>query len=684
MNWVYTPNAAILHITAFISLLVGALVLSRRNTPGGIPLAILIFSIAEWSIASGLEAAVVGVANKLFWSKVEYLGVVVAPTFFLIFTLEFTHQTRWIKKGNLLLLFIVPLIGFIGAATNWHKLIWTSFTPLLDQPNSIIYGHGVGYFVLLAYNYLVISVAVIALLMAWLRARSPYRDQLGILLLGSIFPYAGGILYSVAPRVLGGLDIPPVSFSFTSLFIAFGILRYRLFDLVPVPPDMIIDSMEEGILVLDTQNRIVDINPVAQDILNADTGQVLGQPAAEILKSWPVLSKFVSNNATGETEFIINSSPPRHIHLNLSSIHDRHGDLAVNLLVMRDVTQRHRIQAELNRKIEELGILNNISLAVTSGLDMEHVLKALHEQCNQVAKMDIFYVALYDEANSLVHVPLFYERGQYQVGPTRDIKDHPGFIGKIIRERKTLVLNGVISPDTRPVQLEKAVLDVPANSYVGIPLVLRERVVGVMSVQSYFKNAFNEDQIRILERIAVQAAIAVENARLYSEVQRLAIIDELTGIYNYRGLIELGSREVERAVRFHRPLAVLFFDIDDFRSFNNRYNHATGNIVLKSIAQNCRMILRSVDILTRFGGDEFVALLPETDMAQAEAVARRMVMEINGNKIATSFGELSVTISVGLTVLTDADSGLPALIDRANHAEHKAKQGQKGIVVQAV
>jgi diguanylate cyclase (GGDEF)-like protein len=221
----------------------------------------------------------------------------------------------------------------------------------------------------------------------------------------------------------------------------------------------------------------------------------------------------------------------------------------------------------------------------------------------------------------------------------------------------------------------------PTQSYIGIPLTLRDRVIGVLSIQNYRPDAYTEDHIRMLERIAIQAAIAIENARLYAEIQRLTILDELTGIYNYRGLLELGAREVERAHRFNRPLSVLFFDIDDFRNFNNTYNHSTGNIILKAVSERWRSILRTVDVLARYGGDEFVALLPETDITTAEAVARRMVEKISLDKIATPFGDLSVTISVGVTTLSEERNHLSALIDRANNAEHQAKQGQKGIVV---
>jgi diguanylate cyclase (GGDEF)-like protein/PAS domain S-box-containing protein len=683
MNWIYTPFAAILHLTAIISAFVGYLVFRRRKTPGALAAAVLLFITAEAAFASGMEVAGVGLQNKIIWAKLEYLGVISIPTLFFVFVLGYIRQEKWLTRNNLILLSIIPLAGLIAAVTNWHGLIWNKFTVLPDQPNMIIYGHGTGYFILIIYDYLIISAGIVLLLRLWLRSKATYRSHIGILLLGSAFPFIGGVLYNAIPGFLSGLDLVPVCFSITGLVIGFGILKFRLFDLVPIARDKLIDSLDEGILVLDVQNSIVDVNPIAQNMIGLTADEIIGRPAGEILKSWDLFSRELKEKLKGEAEFHLYTDPPRHIHMHSAPLYDPHGDISGNLIVLRDITQRHQMEMEHARTIEELSIINNISLSITAGLDMEHVLKALHEQCNQVAPMNIFYVALYDEASSLIHVPIFFENGHYEVGPSRDITEHPGIIGSVIKARKTLVLNNPINPDTRPLPVEQTEMDKPPRSYIGIPLMVRERVIGVMSIQSYHPNAFNNDHVRILEKIAIQAAIAIENAHLFSEVQRLAIIDELTGVYNYRGLQELGTREVERAVRFHRALSILFFDVDNFRSFNNTYNHLTGNIILQHIARKCRTMLRSVDILTRFGGDEFVVLLPEIDITNAEVVARRMVKEIGSETMATSFGELSVTISIGVAELTDDQTSLSVLIDRANRAEHQAKLGQKGIVVVA-
>ncbi len=497
-----------------------------------------------------------------------------------------------------------------------------------------------------------------------------------------------GIVYLFVPGFLTGLNLTPIAFSITGLVIAFGIFRFRLVDLAPLARHVLIENLDDGILVLDAQNRVVDINPVAQRILSATSIQSLGQPISKVLKFWPGLVKRLHDNEDkGETEVRWGTNPPRYFHLNVSPLYGQNNLLAGRLIVLRDVSKRHQTEAELAHTIKELGIINQIGLAVSSGLDMEHVLKTLYEQCSQLVPIDIFYVALFDETNSLIQVPLFYEAGLYQAGPSRDIEDRPGTIGAVIRSRKTLYLNNINTDkalsDTHPQQLSASAPERTSRSYIGIPLTLREKVVGVLSIQNYNADAYTEDHLRILERIAIQAAIAIENARLYAEIQRLAIVDELTGIYNYRGLQELGAREVERANRFSRPLSVLFFDIDNFRDFNNKYNHATGNLILKSVSERCRAILRTVDVLARFGGDEFVALLPETDIASAHIVARRMVDEISSSKIATAFGDLGVTISIGVTVLSEERPNLSALIDRANNAEHKAKQGQKGVVIVA-
>ncbi len=688
MTWSYTPSTGILIASAIISAYVGLMALGRRTTIGVGTMALLMFAISGWAFASGLEASAIG-QHKIYWSVIEYLGASSVPALFLIFALKFGQKSRWVRPVYFGLLSLVPIIGFLITATNeLQVLIWKGASTYPTLLNIFNYRPGMGGYLVVVYENILILLGIIITFTTWVNLKQPDRYQIGILFIGSFIPFIFGTVSSFIPAFVPGINLKPLSFSLTGLVIAFGMLKFRLFDLAPLARHALIENLDDGILVLDAQNLVVDINPVAQNILSTSTVDSIGQPITKVLKFWPGLAKRLHDNEDKrETEVRWGINPPRYFHLTISPIYGRQKQLAGRLVVLRDITKRHQTEAELAHNIKELGIINHISLSITSGLDMEHVLKTLFDQCSQLVPIDIFYVALFDETNSLIHIPLFYEGGVYQVGPSRDINDRPGTIGTVIKRKRTLYINNINNEtalsDTHPNQINAPQTGKTTRSYIGIPLSLRERVIGVLSIQNYRADAYSDEHIRLLERIAIQAAIAIENARLYAEIQRLAIIDELTGIYNYRGLLELGPREVERAHRFNRPLSVLFFDIDNFRKFNNTYNHATGNIIIKAVSERGRSILRAVDVFARFGGDEFVALLPETDIESAEGVARRMVEEIAANKIVTPFGELGVTISIGLTSLSEERPNLSALIDHANNAEHQAKRGKKGIVVVA-
>ena len=143
------------------------------------------------------------------------------------------------------------------------------------------------------------------------------------------------------------------------------------------------------------------------------------------------------------------------------------------------------------------------------------------------------------------------------------------------------------------------------RSFLYVPVWYKDGILGVLSLSSTIPDFFNAVHAARLRVFADQAAIAIENSRLYAEMQYLTLTDELTRVFNYRGLIELGEREFDRARRFNRPLALLFFDVDNFRDFNNRYSHAIGNQVLQSLSKTVRSCLRGVDFMARFGGEEF-------------------------------------------------------------------------------
>ena len=178
-----------------------------------------------------------------------------------------------------------------------------------------------------------------------------------------------------------------------------------------------------------------------------------------------------------------------------------------------------------------------------------------------------------------------------------------------------------------------------------LPLIVNDQVSGILFI---WGENLQESDMPTTSIFASQVAITLENARLYAEVQQLAVTDVLLEIYNRRGLFTLGAREVERAQRAQRPLSALILDLDFFKKVNDTYGHAVGDEVLREVAQRCRINIRGIDLIGRYGGEEFVVLLPETDLPAARIIAERLRTAVANTPIVTQRGGgVTLTISLG-------------------------------------
>jgi diguanylate cyclase (GGDEF)-like protein/PAS domain S-box-containing protein len=219
-----------------------------------------------------------------------------------------------------------------------------------------------------------------------------------------------------------------------------------------------------------------------------------------------------------------------------------------------------------------------------------------------------------------------------------------------------------------------------ARSMASAPLRSKGQVFGFLNLESSQPGFYNQMHADRLQAFADQAAVAIENARLYAEVQQYAITDELTDIYNRRGLFELGRREVERARRYGRNLSAVMIDTDKFKEINDNYSHAVGDHVLKVLADRWKSSIREVDILGRYGGDEFVVLLPETDLENAMQVADRLRLAICCKPIETPVADLPLTVSIGVATLTETIKTFDELIENADEAMFRSKTSGRNTV----
>src|SRR6266508_1859955 len=192
-------------------------------------------------------------------------------------------------------------------------------------------------------------------------------------------------------------------------------------------------------------------------------------------------------------------------------------------------------------------------------------------------------------------------------------------------------------------------------------------------------HAFAEEEVQELEELAMRAGPAIENAHRFREARQLADLDALTGLHNRRYFHETLAREVARAHRYDRNLALLVFDLDDFKAINDRIGHLAGDGVLAEAAERIREVVRSADIECRVGGDEFAVILPESTLADADQLYARLQTAVSARPVGQA-GPL--TISAGVAELQPDDDAI-AFFQRADHALYGAKEAGKGQVVAA-
>jgi diguanylate cyclase (GGDEF)-like protein len=220
------------------------------------------------------------------------------------------------------------------------------------------------------------------------------------------------------------------------------------------------------------------------------------------------------------------------------------------------------------------------------------------------------------------------------------------------------------------------------SSVFCVPVMLEKEVAGIIYVYKTdsTKRAFDQNDIQLAVAISHQAALAIQRARLmdYSrELEQLATTDSLTGLFNRSQFLKMAELEFERAQRFKHPLAMLMFDVDNFKMVNDTYGHRAGDQVLKTVAGRCLEQLRGIDIISRFGGDEFMVLLPETNIEGAKTVAGRLSRCITNLPVYTDQGKMDITISLGIALLSEDCPDLATLLLRADEALYAAKKAGK-------
>jgi diguanylate cyclase (GGDEF)-like protein len=214
------------------------------------------------------------------------------------------------------------------------------------------------------------------------------------------------------------------------------------------------------------------------------------------------------------------------------------------------------------------------------------------------------------------------------------------------------------------------------GSLIVAPLRVEGQLIGAIMVGGTTRARYTPDDTATVAELARHAAVALKNAQMHSAVARAAQTDALTGIANRGALMERLERELDRSRRYERSLTVLFFDLDRFKNINDTYGHQFGDRMLRELARIATQNVRSIDLVGRYGGEEFVAVLPETDGAQALIVAERIRTAVAARRFTLDSGEeVRATVSAGIAVFPDNGTTMDTLLRVADTALYAAKAG---------
>jgi PAS domain S-box-containing protein len=343
--------STLLFIVALISIVVAVSVWRRRFAPGGLAVVTFMFAIAWWSGTYALYWANISPVGH-FWLDITYLGVVIVIPAFFIFVLQYTHRAHWITRPLLSLLIIQPLLTIIILWTDpWHGLF---FGGLRSTTASTIFAGGPWFWVNIIYSYGLDLFAKLLLIKSFIATRGLYRRQIGLMLLAALIPWMANLLSLINLNPLPELDLTPLAFTLTGIIIAYSLFQYRFLDVIPIARDKLIENMKDGILVVDNQGRVVDVNQALKRLLDMKTPSPIGQEVAAIFPKWNELQPDSEAEDGIGQEVIMPDSPKRYLNVHLIRLRDRQQNEQCKLLILRDMTARKQLEREREELISTL------------------------------------------------------------------------------------------------------------------------------------------------------------------------------------------------------------------------------------------------------------------------------------------------------------------------------------------
>lgn len=321
----------------------------------------MMLGIAIWALSYGLELSSTSLEQMLFWINIEYLGIAFIPAFWLFFLLKFTGKDNWLKPKYFYAFMLLPLTTLLMVWTNkYHHLHYTSVSldnsgpfPLLSLET------GPWYIVHTIYFYTLLVWGVILLVNKYRKSDQVFRRQNLTILVAVFIPWVANVLYLFGYRPMGHIDSTPFAFIITMLFLSIGLVRFRLLDIIPIAREKVIEAMNEGLIVTDNQDRVVDLNQEIRNILTLEEKKIIGKRLELILPEQTELYELIKARKGGQLQLkLVNSEI--FLEASLTPLFENQHAYSGLIILIRDITERVEIENKLRLQSEQLLGMNKL------------------------------------------------------------------------------------------------------------------------------------------------------------------------------------------------------------------------------------------------------------------------------------------------------------------------------------